>query len=93
VCRLNEREDGSDIQNYLAIKTGQRTVPNIFVSACIGSLAAALPFCFSDPFESIVAQISSTLAVRVYLLCFYSLGSLRYFQGMMIRKKRSRTAS
>ncbi|KAJ7694840.1 thioredoxin-like protein [Mycena rosella] len=32
VFELNEREDGADIQNYLAVKTGQRTVPNIFVN-------------------------------------------------------------
>ncbi|KAJ6459407.1 thioredoxin-like protein [Mycena vulgaris] len=32
VFELNEREDGADIQNYLANKTGQRTVPNIFVN-------------------------------------------------------------
>jgi glutaredoxin len=30
--RLDEREDGSAIQNYLLEKTGQRTVPNIFIS-------------------------------------------------------------
>jgi glutaredoxin len=29
--RLDERDDGADIQNYLFEKTGQRTVPNIFV--------------------------------------------------------------
>ncbi|KAJ7434513.1 glutaredoxin [Mycena galericulata] len=32
IFELNEREDGSDIQNYLAIKTGQGTVPNIFIN-------------------------------------------------------------
>ncbi|KAJ7449213.1 glutaredoxin [Mycena latifolia] len=32
VIELNERDDGSDIQNYLAIKTQQRTVPNIFIN-------------------------------------------------------------
>ncbi|KAJ7148742.1 glutaredoxin, partial [Mycena crocata] len=32
VIELNEHEDGADIQNYLATKTGQRTVPNIFVN-------------------------------------------------------------
>jgi glutaredoxin 3 len=31
--RLDERPDGSDIQNYLFEKTGQRTVPNVFISA------------------------------------------------------------
>ncbi|KIY69767.1 glutaredoxin [Cylindrobasidium torrendii FP15055 ss-10] len=31
VYELDERDDGSDIQAYLAEKTGQRTVPNIFV--------------------------------------------------------------
>ncbi|KAF8635292.1 hypothetical protein AX15_000470 [Amanita polypyramis BW_CC] len=31
VFELDEREDGSAIQNYLVQKTGQRTVPNIFV--------------------------------------------------------------
>ncbi|KAI8814679.1 thioredoxin-like protein [Cladochytrium replicatum] len=28
---LDNREDGGDIQQYLAQKTGQRTVPNIFI--------------------------------------------------------------
>ncbi|KAF7368851.1 Glutaredoxin [Mycena venus] len=32
VYELNEREDGPAIQSYLAEKTGQRTVPNIFVN-------------------------------------------------------------
>ncbi|KAL5533614.1 hypothetical protein ACEPAG_74 [Sanghuangporus baumii] len=31
VVELDERSDGSDIQDYLAEKTGQRTVPNIFI--------------------------------------------------------------
>ncbi|EJU02839.1 glutaredoxin [Dacryopinax primogenitus] len=31
IYELDERDDGSDIQNYLAQKTGQRTVPNIFI--------------------------------------------------------------
>ncbi|KAG6873068.1 hypothetical protein C0995_003376 [Termitomyces sp. Mi166 len=31
VYELDERDDGSDIQAYLLEKTGQRTVPNIFV--------------------------------------------------------------
>lgn len=30
--RLDEIEDGSAIQDYLQEKTGQRTVPNIFIS-------------------------------------------------------------
>ncbi|EDP42336.1 hypothetical protein MGL_3094 [Malassezia globosa CBS 7966] len=29
---LDEVNDGPEIQNYLAEKTGQRTVPNIFIS-------------------------------------------------------------
>ncbi|KAJ3038643.1 Glutaredoxin-1 [Rhizophlyctis rosea] len=29
---LDQRDDGSAIQGYLADKTGQRTVPNIFIS-------------------------------------------------------------
>ncbi|CAK5276533.1 unnamed protein product, partial [Mycena citricolor] len=32
VFELNEREDGADIQAYLLQKTGQRTVPNIFIN-------------------------------------------------------------
>ena len=32
-CRLDEREDGPELQSYLLEKTGQRTVPNIFISA------------------------------------------------------------
>jgi len=31
VYELDEREDGDDIQAYLKEKTGQRTVPNIFI--------------------------------------------------------------
>ena len=31
--RLDEREDGGELQNYLQEKTGQRSVPNIFISA------------------------------------------------------------
>lgn len=31
LCRLDERDDGDAIQNYLEEKTGQRTVPSIFV--------------------------------------------------------------
>ena len=30
--RLDEREDGAAIQQYLLEKTSQRTVPNVFVS-------------------------------------------------------------
>ncbi|KAF9052357.1 glutaredoxin, partial [Hymenopellis radicata] len=32
IVELDERDDGSDIQNYLAEKTGQHTVPNVFIS-------------------------------------------------------------
>lgn len=32
VCRLDLRDDGGDIQEYLRQKTGQGTVPNIFIS-------------------------------------------------------------
>ncbi|KAK0470094.1 glutaredoxin [Desarmillaria tabescens] len=32
VVELDERDDGSDIQEYLRQKTGQGTVPNIFIS-------------------------------------------------------------
>ncbi|KAF8902196.1 thioredoxin-like protein [Gymnopilus junonius] len=32
IYELDEREDGDDIQAYLFQKTGQRTVPNIFVN-------------------------------------------------------------
>ncbi|KAG5723275.1 hypothetical protein E4T56_gene321 [Termitomyces sp. T112] len=32
VYELDERDDGSEIQTYLLEKTGQRTVPNIFVN-------------------------------------------------------------
>ncbi|KAF5352785.1 hypothetical protein D9756_006209 [Leucocoprinus leucothites] len=31
IYELDEMDDGTDIQNYLHTKTGQRTVPNIFV--------------------------------------------------------------
>ncbi|KAK7033537.1 Glutaredoxin [Paramarasmius palmivorus] len=32
VYELDQRDDGGDIQSYLAEKTGQRTVPNIFIN-------------------------------------------------------------
>lgn len=32
--RLDDRDDGSEIQDYLQEKTGQRSVPNIFISTC-----------------------------------------------------------
>ena len=31
--RLDERQDGGELQNYLQEKTGQRSLPNIFISA------------------------------------------------------------
>lgn len=31
--RLDQHKDGSAIQDYLEEKTGQRTVPNIFIGA------------------------------------------------------------
>ncbi|KAJ3710032.1 thioredoxin-like protein [Lentinula raphanica] len=33
ILELDEMSEGAEIQDYLAKKTGQRTVPNIFVSA------------------------------------------------------------
>jgi hypothetical protein len=38
VTRLDQREDGNDIQDYLYKKTGQRTVPNIFISTYMCTL-------------------------------------------------------
>ncbi|KAJ3824690.1 hypothetical protein F5880DRAFT_1479728, partial [Lentinula raphanica] len=35
VLELDLREDGPAIQAYLAQKTGQQTVPNVFVSECL----------------------------------------------------------
>jgi len=32
IYELDQREDGNDIQDYLYKKTGQRTVPNIFIN-------------------------------------------------------------
>ncbi|KAG8691691.1 glutaredoxin [Ceratobasidium sp. 394] len=32
IYELDERDDGTEMQNYLLEKTGQRTVPNIFIS-------------------------------------------------------------
>ncbi|KAJ7911443.1 glutaredoxin [Mycena leptocephala] len=32
VIELDERADGDDIQDYLATKTGQTSVPNVFVN-------------------------------------------------------------
>jgi len=31
VFELDERDDGDEIQSYLLEKTGQRTVPNVFI--------------------------------------------------------------
>ncbi|KAF8506625.1 glutaredoxin [Russula emetica] len=31
IFELDEREDGAEVQNYLQEKTGQRTVPNVFI--------------------------------------------------------------
>jgi len=31
IFELDEREDGGELQNYLQEKTGQRTVPNVFI--------------------------------------------------------------
>jgi glutaredoxin 3 len=31
VFELDERDDGAALQDYLAEKTGQRTVPNVFI--------------------------------------------------------------
>ncbi len=39
--RLDDRDDGSEIQDYLAQKTGQRSVTNIFISTFL------YPFLFS----------------------------------------------
>lgn len=33
--RLDERDDGDAIQAALLELTGQRTVPNVFISACL----------------------------------------------------------
>ncbi|KAI0285394.1 hypothetical protein BGY98DRAFT_945695, partial [Russula aff. rugulosa BPL654] len=50
IFELDEREDGAELQNYLQEKTGQRTVPNIFISAyCARSL-------LSDVLTSFVEQ-------------------------------------
>ncbi|KAG0237781.1 thioredoxin-like protein [Mortierella sp. GBAus27b] len=32
IIELNKRPDGRDVQNYLLEKTGQRTVPNIYIA-------------------------------------------------------------
>ncbi|KAI0081112.1 glutaredoxin-domain-containing protein [Panus rudis PR-1116 ss-1] len=32
ILELDEMDEGSEIQNYLHQKTGQRTVPNIFIN-------------------------------------------------------------
>ncbi|KAI0348167.1 glutaredoxin [Trametopsis cervina] len=32
ILELDERDDGSEIQGYLLEKTGQRSVPNIFIN-------------------------------------------------------------
>lgn len=42
-CRLDEMEEGSAIQSYLEEKTGQRTVPNIFISEFDTRLSGVQP--------------------------------------------------
>jgi len=39
--RLDMLDEGSAIQSYLAEKTGQRTVPSVFISACLDLLCSA----------------------------------------------------
>ncbi|KAJ9106280.1 hypothetical protein QFC21_001425 [Naganishia friedmannii] len=34
VIELDQRDDGSDIQNYIAQEYGQRTVPQVFINGC-----------------------------------------------------------
>lgn len=41
--RLDELEEGSAIQDTLAKMTGQRSVPNIFISAFLSIIAYRLP--------------------------------------------------
>jgi len=46
LSRLDKRDDGDKIQDYLEEKTGQRSVPNIFISAyrtiCVATLLLKL---------------------------------------------------
>ncbi len=49
--RLDELDEGSAIQDYLAEKTGQRTVPNIFISEFCPT-AASMFLVSSVPYET-----------------------------------------
>lgn len=42
--RLDELEEGSAIQDTLEKMTGQRSVPNIFISAFLSNFADRLPW-------------------------------------------------
>lgn len=42
ICRLDELEEGSAIQDALEKMTGQRSVPNIFISAFLSIFAYCL---------------------------------------------------
>lgn len=43
IRRLDELEEGSAIQDTLEKMTGQRSVPNIFISAFLSNFAYRLP--------------------------------------------------
>jgi glutaredoxin len=44
LCRLDKRDDGEEIQEYLLEKTGQRSVPNIFISEYEQRVSYGSPF-------------------------------------------------
>jgi glutaredoxin len=47
VVRLDLRDDGPDIQGYLAQLTNQRSVPNIFISE-LAPCTVSMFLCFFD---------------------------------------------
>ncbi|KAI3617272.1 hypothetical protein CBS9595_003181 [Malassezia furfur] len=58
VMELDEVNNGGDIQNYLLEKTGQRTVPNIFISGKhIGGSDALLNAQSSGELDKLVASL------------------------------------
>ncbi|WFD41130.1 uncharacterized protein MJAP1_004125 [Malassezia japonica] len=58
VLELDENQDGSSIQGYLGEKTGQRTVPNIFISGKhLGGCDDLLKAQSSGELEKLVASL------------------------------------
>lgn len=63
--RLDQMDNGSDIQAYLAEKTGQRTVPNIFIQGKVRCKSLQYhPVFVYAPLTPILSALSSTLVAR-----------------------------